>query len=696
MIHRLRQGLGLITGLTAVLAAQAQPGQSLANLYQTSDAVTQRASSFDPDWDAGGNADARPIQPGETLVLADLEGPGLITHIWITIAAQDPQYSRLLALRMYWDDETDPSVEAPIGDFFAMGHGIDREVDSAVVAVTSEGRARNCYWPMPFRKRARIEVTNEGSLPVNAFYYYVDWEQVPSLPANTAYFHAMYRQEYPARFDKRYLYADIEGEGHYVGTVHSARARTPGWIGEGDDFFHIDGETEPRLKGTGTEDYYSDAWGFREMNRPYYGAPLYEGEKTGDRTTVYRWHIADPIRFKTSLFAEIEHVGPNGLAPDGSFAPAYGVRMDDIASVAFWYQTEPHKPWTPMPVGAARLYPEGLDDLHFAADAYRPYVDLMLGMTMSAVDGGAVSIDTDNVNTDIGFAIENPTSRPATVSVTFDEADSAETALATPPVDIPPGGRILTHLRLPKVDLANPGALQPIPLRATYRFQGDGPEPIEYTQRRIAMFDLDLPIERTRNAKIVDGALSDWPSLPFVMTRPAQIQFNAAAWEGPDDGSFRFGVVYTDEYVYIGVDVTDDRLDLRPGDFPWLQDGVEIRVAAGPQDERNASTGQGEFEDVLLFAMSPGPEGGEPAVFQRYALPEGALVACRATDTGFAAEVAIPMRLLIEKQGVDWDGLRLNIAVDDRDGGELTQLWWRPDWRTPQTAAGSGRFTRVP
>jgi hypothetical protein len=161
----------------AALALPATAGNPLGGLELLKDYEARRSSSSDPDWH-NGNADARPIEPGETLVIADLEGPGRIVHIWNTVAAQDRWYSRLLVLRMYWDGEKEPSVEVPLGDFFAAGHGMDVPVNSLPVRVTSEGRARNCYWPMPFRKSARITVTNEGKGRVNAFYYYVDWQKL--------------------------------------------------------------------------------------------------------------------------------------------------------------------------------------------------------------------------------------------------------------------------------------------------------------------------------------------------------------------------------------------------------------------------------------------------------------------------------------------------------------------------------------
>ncbi len=352
MITRL---LSIILALAAshVLSrAQLTPGNLLSGIETLRDMKTMRASSSDADW-AKGNGDCRWIKPGGSLVVADLEGPGRIVHIWVTIADQEPFYSRLLTLRIYWDGETHPSVECPIGDFFGIGMGVDKAFTSLPVCVTSEGRGRNCYWPMPFRKSARIVVTNEGAKPCDAFYYYVDWQKLPSLPEESAYFHAMYRQEFPCVMGQNYLIADLQGRGQYAGTVLSVYQSSPGWFGEGDDFFYLDGEKEPSLRGTGTEDYFCDGWGFREQSTPFYGTPLWEGYGTGDRGSAYRWHLTDPVAFTKSLRLEIEHKGGQDF-PDGT-STGYIERDDLFSSVAFWYQHEPHKPFPPLPPGAERL-----------------------------------------------------------------------------------------------------------------------------------------------------------------------------------------------------------------------------------------------------------------------------------------------------------------------------------------------------
>lgn len=349
---KIATGFLLLCCAPGTAPAQSLSGNPLQGLEKIKTFETRRVSSCNPDWRSG-NGDASTIEPNGTLTLADLEGPGVIAHIWCTINHPVPEHPRLLTLRMYWDGEEHPSVECPLGDFFVIGHGLNKPFFSIPVRVTSNGRARNCYWPMPFRKSARITVTNESEAACRAFYFYIDWQKHASLPEDSAYFHAMYRQEFPCVMGKNYLLADIAGQGHYVGTVQSVYHSSAGWYGEGDDFFFIDGEAEPSLRGTGTEDYFCDAWGFREQDGPFYGTPVWEGGETGKRGTAYRFHLSDPVVFKSSLRAEIEHKGSQTF-PDQTRS-GFIERDDLMSSVAFWYQVEPHKPWPALPPGAQRL-----------------------------------------------------------------------------------------------------------------------------------------------------------------------------------------------------------------------------------------------------------------------------------------------------------------------------------------------------
>ena len=337
----MKKGFFLLVFLAVLsIGANTLASQDLfSNLGRPHDYESRRVSSYDR---SGGNRDSISIEPGAAAVLAEIEGPGAIHHIWATIAAE-PFYGRKLILRMYWDGETEPSVEAPVGDFFGVGHGLNRNFSSLPINCSSDGRARNCYWHMPFAKSARITVTNEGARPVSAFYYYIDYRVLRELSGFTPYFHAQYRQETPCAPGRNYLLLEAEGRGHYVGCGMSVLQRSMGWWGEGDDMIYVDGETEPSLHGTGSEDYFSDAWGMREDENPFYGCPLQEEDyQAGSKATVYRFHIPDPIPFRKSVRVTIEH----GHAND---------RSDYFSSVAYWYQSEPHRPFSPLPPVEKRL-----------------------------------------------------------------------------------------------------------------------------------------------------------------------------------------------------------------------------------------------------------------------------------------------------------------------------------------------------
>lgn len=347
--------LSLAIGSPALVATTAAEGENLFQaLARGPDGQTLRASSSAADFNS--NGDDRTIKPGETLVLADLSGPGAITHLWNTVASQDPFSGRSLVLRIYWDDLEKPSVEVPLGDFFGVGHGAIANFHSLPVSVSSYGRSRTCFWRMPFRKRARLTLTNEdrGFGPVS-FYFYVDWEKLASLPEDTLYFHARYRQAFPAP-PGEYTILDTRGRGHYVGTVYSVQQIQHGWFGEGDDRFYIDGEKLPSLRGTGTEDYFNDAWGFRTFTAPSHGVTVYEGPFAGDRVSAYRWHLADPVRFRTALRLAIEHRGSK-VTDEGVQTSSSKERADWVSSVAFWYQTPPVVSETPLPPADKRVAP---------------------------------------------------------------------------------------------------------------------------------------------------------------------------------------------------------------------------------------------------------------------------------------------------------------------------------------------------
>lgn len=350
-------GLGCLVAYTdAGSGAKVTDTGALGNLTRWQPFEPQRASSSHVELTK--NGDAWPIEPGATIVLMDEKGPGIVTHFWNTVSASDIFYARSLVLRIYYDGLDKPSVEVPLGDFYGVGHGAERSFTSQPVVTSSNGRSRVCYWQMPFRESIRITVTNENQEQrVDSFYFYINWRKMFALSDDTMYFHAKYRQETPAK-PGNYLLLETKGRGHYVGTVLSVLQMETGWFGEGDDFFYIDGGETPQLRGTGTEDYFNDSWGFREFSSPYHGVPLYEGVWTGDRVSAYRWHILDPIPFMQSLRAEIEHRGSifDEDAPLISMEVGRFIeRYDWISSVAFWYQYPPATWEDPFPPRSERI-----------------------------------------------------------------------------------------------------------------------------------------------------------------------------------------------------------------------------------------------------------------------------------------------------------------------------------------------------
>jgi hypothetical protein len=348
----------------ASVGAQSDVNQNaqLSSLTLPHSYVQKRASSYDR---TGGNDDFRKIAPGDTLTLLDDTGPKVITHIWITIASPEKYHLKKLVLRMYWDDEASASVEAPIGDFFGLGLGDYFQFESTPLAVAPD-KALNCFFPMPFRKRARITVTNEGKEEVDAFYFNIDYQAWnKDLAPDTMYFHAQYRQATPAKGwtnqweandaptvnakknldgENNYVWLETSGQGHFVGVTMSVLQNQDGWWGEGDDMFFVDGEKHPSINGTGSEDYFLGAWDFGDHPFSYalFGAPVKGPELAGSRSSVYRFHLDSPIPFTKSLRATIEHGHANH-------------RSDNFFSVAYWYQKEPHAAFPALPPVEQRL-----------------------------------------------------------------------------------------------------------------------------------------------------------------------------------------------------------------------------------------------------------------------------------------------------------------------------------------------------
>ncbi len=289
------------------------------------------------------------IPPGMDLALGEISEPGAIQHIWLTAM---PSTWRSLILRTYWDGEAEPSVEVPLGDFFCNGWGVRCNVNSLPIAVNPAG-GMNSYWVMPFRQSARVSLENLAAEPATV-YYQIDYA-LTEVPDDVGYFHAEWRRSNPLPYKEAHTIVDgVRGRGHYVGTYLAWQSNSTGWWGEGEVKFYLDGDQEfPTICGTGTEDYFGGAWNFEDPKGQYssystsfLGLPqvirpdgLYRSQQ---RFGMYRWHIPDPVRFEQDLRVTIQGLG---WRSEGRYLPL----MDDVASVAYWYQTEPHADHRALP-----------------------------------------------------------------------------------------------------------------------------------------------------------------------------------------------------------------------------------------------------------------------------------------------------------------------------------------------------------
>lgn len=343
-------------------------GSSLRDLPRLRTSRRRRASSWDR---TGGNDDRVMVEAGQAVQMADIEGPGSIQHIWCTAAPRGDggsvlpkEFLRSLVLRITWDGQQHPSVLAPLGDFFGVGHGESVNLVSAPLQRSPRGgRSLTSWFHMPFAQHARLELVSEWEHDPVAFYFYVDYELFDGVDDELGYFHAQWRRENPTTGrDQReesnleflsqgtnldgadnYVVLDAEGRGHYVGCVLNLRNLRDtdewNWYGEGDDMIFIDGDRfPPSLHGTGTEDYVDTAWCPAEVyNAPYHGMTLPGGSNWAGEVSMYRFHIEDPVTFETSIRVTLEHGHANK-------------RSDDWSSMAYWYQTLPHRPFGLAPV----------------------------------------------------------------------------------------------------------------------------------------------------------------------------------------------------------------------------------------------------------------------------------------------------------------------------------------------------------
>ncbi|HLN75360.1 MAG TPA: glycoside hydrolase family 172 protein [Prolixibacteraceae bacterium] len=341
---------------------------------------SRRVSSYDK---TGGNGDCLGgIKDGEKRTIMEVKGAGIINHIWITIAPEAAKLSRNdIILKMYWDGNDYPSVEAPIGPFFGNGWNETYDFVSTPLTVSPGwGKSYVCYFAMPFSKGAKIEIENQTGEVIQSFYYNIDYTEMPALPENTGRFHAWYNHQLTEALpdgenewgllgetgknpkgENNYVFADIKGKGQFVGVNYYVNCPTPMWYGEGDEMFFIDGETLPSLNGTGTEDFFNTSWCPKELfSHPYFGYPRVNNE-TGwlGHTHIYRYFIADPIYFDQSGKFTIEHGHNNNLTLD-------------LASVAYWYQDKAERLPQPLTKEQRKHKPLiGASEIHRWRDAWR-------------------------------------------------------------------------------------------------------------------------------------------------------------------------------------------------------------------------------------------------------------------------------------------------------------------------------------
>lgn len=356
----------------------------LESIYKKQSGKRLRESSYDR---TGGNKDFYTLEAGKKLEIFNNQDPGKINHIWITMVGMngpEEYLYRKVVLRMYWDGEDNPSVEAPIGDFFGMGHGITKNFVSAPFQMAPEdGQALNCYLPMPFKK-AKIVVENNATQDLK-FYFYIDYVKLEKMDEPMR-FHAQWHREITknsesnktmsnAEFEfggknpvgkDNYVILNAKGSGQYIGTnlnIHNLRFTDKwNWYGEGDDMIFIDGDKEPTIHGTGMEDYFNTSWcPTQEYNSPYFGIILGGGPNWSGKVSYYHYHIQDPIMFDESIKVTIEHGHDNH-------------RSDDYSSTAYWYQNEPHLKFEPLlPVKDRLPLPDGADPTSEEQEPYFNY-----------------------------------------------------------------------------------------------------------------------------------------------------------------------------------------------------------------------------------------------------------------------------------------------------------------------------------
>ena len=512
----------------------------------------QQISSYDT---TGGNRDRFEIAPGDSAVLLELEGSGVIRRLWITVASRDPDYLRRIALKMYWDGEESPSVAVPLGDFF--GNGFEKTHYTALPMGVSSG-GFYCYLPMPFTRGARIVAENGTGQVVDAFYFNASVERGGDLPEPVAAFHAQWSRDFRTTSRHSHTVLGAEGAGHLVGVSLNAEGYDDSyWYLEGDESFWVDGEF--RGQGTGTEDYFNGGWYFQDgaFAGPYHGVVFMDPER--GRVAAYRWHLPDPVRFNDSIRVELEHGHGNEV-------------LADFATVAFWYQIEPHLPFSPLPA------PEERRTLDVKIPAGAALLD-SLEVVEEAQEGWRVRLPVPRPDLyDVWIYPEGPDGRPMAPALLRPSVSVTEPEMA---------------LALP-VAAALPVALHavPIPRWATdWLVVGPFPNPQEVGTEHSPALESVFPPEEdpdpTRSYPLPLGGSAGWQrasgdSTGYVRLNP---HFEPSDWVAAYAQAFLFSPNALEATLLLGADdahklwVNGALVSTRQGRNISVADDLEIPVS---------------------------------------------------------------------------------------------------------------------
>jgi hypothetical protein len=588
--HRVcgRPGWSAVATVAAVAVAACsapEPGRppapslrpaGLDHLFAVPTSSFLHVSSYDT---TGGNRDRHEVAVGDSVVLVDVEGPGVIRRMWMTVASRDPHYLRRISLEMYWDDETEPSVRAPLGDFF--GNGFDRRHYAAVPMGVSSGGFYS-YLPMPFARRARIVARNGTGRVIDAFYVNADVELTSSVPEPLATFHAAWHRDPRTTAPEPHVALRAEGAGHFVGLSLNAEGHDGSYFFlEGDERFFVDGVF--RGQGTGTEDYFNAGWYFDQgpFAGPYHGLVVKDDER--GRIAAYRWHLPDPVPFRQSLRVELEHGHGNG-------------EIADFATVAYWYQTEPHAPLPPLP----------------AADDRR-------ALSVHMPRGVEMVRDLEVRREDAGLRIEVPVPRPDRyevrlypVGVPGGGEGVARVQGRQPravPLEDPEGGTVLGPFTLDTVSVREsfevawsgahpPAAIEPRPVRRFARpwsVVGPFPNPqtlgTEHSPALDRVYEPERDPDLDRAYRLADGREVPWtpvdgPDDGYVRLNP---HFQPSDWVAAYAQSFLWSPEEKEAVLLLGADdghvlwVNGARVSERQGRNISVVDdlAISVRLRAG-------------------------------------------------------------------------------------------------------------------